>query len=200
MTREQLAEVNRRERAYKNTRKQKNADPKETTREIVKQIENQTGRIMTSQEMSSIEAAERQRIFLQFFFQFNGNVGAACAASGVPRSVFTFWMNNHIEFASVVHEVDEMALDVAEQQLLKNIENGKEQSLFFFLCNKGRKRGWQDVRKMIAPKINNMKVEIQYPDGTKALPMMEAVNAVISDGKGNIIDAERFKAEDDPQF
>ena len=49
---------------------------------------------------------------------------------------------NNKELQKVKEEIDESMLDLTEHMLLKNIKEGKEQSIFFFLRCKGKKRGY----------------------------------------------------------
>lgn len=54
------------------------------------------------------------------------------------------YVKRHKELQQIERDVLDYNLDVAENQLMKNIKDGKEPSLFFFLKCKGRERGWQD--------------------------------------------------------
>jgi len=71
-----------------------------------------------------------------------GVVTEACKQAGIGRTTFYEWLKEDKDFAVLVDDVQEIALDYAESQLFKNIGAGKEASLIFYLKTKGRKRGY----------------------------------------------------------
>jgi hypothetical protein len=62
-------------------------------------------------------------------------------------STVTNYIDRYKRLQQVEREVVEEQLDFAEAQLIKNIKDGKEASLFFFLKCKGKQRGY--VEKQI---------------------------------------------------
>lgn len=71
-----------------------------------------------------------------------GNVSSACRTVNVSRETFYRFKRDDKVFSERVTEIDESNLDFAETILLKNIREGKEASLIFFLKTKGRDRGY----------------------------------------------------------
>lgn len=71
-----------------------------------------------------------------------GNVSSACRTVNVSRETFYRFKREDPLFSERVTEIDETNLDFAETVLLKNIREGKETSLIFFLKTKGRDRGY----------------------------------------------------------
>lgn len=71
-----------------------------------------------------------------------GNISSACRTVNVSRETFYRFKREDPVFAERVIEIDESNLDFAETVLLKNIREGKETSLIFFLKTKGRDRGY----------------------------------------------------------
>lgn len=71
-----------------------------------------------------------------------GNISSACRTVNVSRETFYRFKREDPDFAERVTEIDESNLDFAETILLKNIREGKETSLIFFLKTKGRDRGY----------------------------------------------------------
>lgn len=71
-----------------------------------------------------------------------GNVSSACRTVNVSRETFYRFKREDPVFSERVNEIDESNLDFAETILLKNIREGKEASLIFFLKTKGRDRGY----------------------------------------------------------
>lgn len=177
--------VNARKKRYREKRKTVNHEAK--ARKIKTALAKDLGKSPTSQQMVAIESDERRKAFMHYYYEYDGNIAAACAMVGVSRRTFNRWLSEHPEMATMVEEVSEAMLDLAEQQLMRNIAGGKENSLFFFLCNKGRHRGWQDVRKLTGPQIRGMKVTINYPKQDPTDPVaIPVIN--VTDAKGKDVD------------
>jgi len=157
----ELEEIRAYERSIR--KRKRDRDAKASAKKLRERLAADIKKPITSQVAKQIEMGERQKSFVHFFYKYGGNIAAACHAAGITRSTFTRWLANYPELSEQITEVNEAMLDLAEQQLLENIKAGKEQSLFFFLCNKGKHRGWQDVRKLSAPKLQGIKININYP-------------------------------------
>lgn len=71
-----------------------------------------------------------------------GVVTTACKSVGIDRSTFYEYVKNDAKFADAVADVDNIALDFAESQLHKQIQNGEVSSTIFYLKTKGKKRGY----------------------------------------------------------
>jgi len=182
----ELAVIQRKERDYR--RRTKAQDAVGNAERVKKRLATDLDRPITSQEMLAIDSEERRRAFLSFFNQYGGNIAAACIAVGIQRATFVNWLNKFPEFKEYMSDVNEAMLDYAEQHLLKNIEAGKEQSLFFYLCNKGKHRGWQDVRKLAAPKLHGINININYVDNKSEIISSRSIDSVVvedADGSGS---------------
>ena len=188
---DELKEIRRKERDYAKRRKTGNIA--KTANAVKARLSDTLNRPLSSQENLQIEAGERQKAFMRFFYQYNGNVAAACTAVGITRATFNRWMQNCPEIKEQIIETNEAMLDLAEQQLLRNISNGKENSLFFFLCNKGKHRGWQDIRKLAAPKLQGIRINIVHPGEPKTLPHVD-VKTIESAEVKNTSDNEPTKS------
>ncbi|HEC88449.1 MAG TPA: hypothetical protein ENI52_03940 [Thermoplasmata archaeon] len=90
----------------------------------------------------------KQDLFLRFFERKACNVSATCKAIGINRDTYYEWRKKHTSFDHKCKEIEESLIDDAETQLYLNIRAGKETSLIFFLCNKGKHRGWQNVNRI----------------------------------------------------
>lgn len=165
----ELKKIRKKERNYAKRKKTGNVA---NAKKIEVALSADLNRPLSKQECMQIEMGERQKDFMRAYYRYNGNVGAACAFIGIKRSTFNTWFTNCPELGEQINEVTEAMLDLAEQQLMKNIANGKENSLFFFLCNKGKGRGWQDVRKLAAPKIAGIHIQINHPPGNTGAPQI----------------------------
>lgn len=71
-----------------------------------------------------------------------GNVSETCKSVGISRETFYRWQREDNDFRSKVEETNEANIDFAEATLLRNIREGKETSLIFYLKTKGKKRGY----------------------------------------------------------
>lgn len=81
--------------------------------------------------------------FLKLYKQKLCNITATCEANNnMSRSTYHEWRKNDENFAQECLNIEESIIDFAESQLLKNIKDGKEVSLIFFLKCKGKKRGY----------------------------------------------------------
>lgn len=71
-----------------------------------------------------------------------GIVTSACKAIDISRKTFYQWVKEDPEFSERVKNLSEIALDFAESALFKNIREGKEASVIFYLKTKGKERGY----------------------------------------------------------
>jgi len=94
-------------------------------------------------------------MFIKAFKKSAGNIAKACDVAGIARSTYYEWMGKSDIFKKEVEDVKEGLIDFAESQLMKNIKDGKETSLIFFLKTQGKKRGYVE------------KQEIEHDGGTE---------------------------------
>ena len=73
-----------------------------------------------------------------------GIVTAACKEVGISRDSYYDYYNEDPDFKRKVDDINEIAIDFTESQLFKQIKNGSERSILFFMKYKGRKRGYTD--------------------------------------------------------
>lgn len=71
-----------------------------------------------------------------------GIVTAACKACGIDRHTYYAWMKEDAEFAKACEESQEIALDMAESALLKQVQAGNIRAIKFYLQCKGGARGY----------------------------------------------------------
>jgi len=77
-----------------------------------------------------------------------GIVTTACRSVDINRTTFYRYLKDDKEFAVQVKDVENIALDFAESQLLKNIKEGKEPSTIFYMKTKGQKRGYIEKQQI----------------------------------------------------
>lgn len=83
-----------------------------------------------------------KELFLEAFSNSAGNISHACKSIGVSRQAYYNWIDNDPNFAKKTQDILEDNIDLAETMLMKNIRDGKEASIFFFLKTKGKSRGY----------------------------------------------------------
>ena len=89
------------------------------------------------------EAQRRAKeVFLQIFRKQAGNVTEAAKAANITRKTYYEWCRDDPAFAEAADDVKETLLDFTESKLMKNIDDGKEISIFFYLKCKGKARGY----------------------------------------------------------
>ena len=92
----------------------------------------------------------KQKKFLQAYKATLGNITKACEMTGVKsRRSYYDWLENE-EFAKELEllEVEEMKLDFAESMLFRNIREGKETSIIYFLNCHGKERGYRHKQEI----------------------------------------------------
>ena len=97
--------------------------------------------------------------FLKAFESSLGNISASCNSVGISRVTYYRWIKNKT-FAEKIEAIQDANIDIAETKLLKNIMDGKEASIFFYLKTKGKKRGYIeqiDTRIEVDPFLELMK-------------------------------------------
>jgi len=71
-----------------------------------------------------------------------GVVTTACKSVGIGRTQFYSWLKEDEEFSKQVKDVENIALDFAESQLHKQIQDSSTAATIFYLKTKGKKRGY----------------------------------------------------------
>jgi hypothetical protein len=87
-------------------------------------------------------------LFLEAFERAACNITLASKHTNIDRGTYYLWMEKDPKFKKAVEAHEASMVDIAESQLFKNLRDGKETSLFFYLCNKGKVRGWQSINKI----------------------------------------------------
>ena len=73
-----------------------------------------------------------------------GVVTTACKNANIHRSTYYDWYNKDQEFKKKVDLIQNVALDIAESQLHKQIQEGSTSATIFYLKTKGKARGYQE--------------------------------------------------------
>ena len=71
-----------------------------------------------------------------------GVVTTAVKNVGIHRSTFYEWYNTDEAFKKEVDSISDIAIDFAESQLHKQLQDGNSTSTIFYLKTKGKRRGY----------------------------------------------------------
>lgn len=117
------------------------------------------------------------------------NVAWVCAQIGIQRRSFNRWRQVDPEFDRACSEIWEGILDGAEVHLQKNISNGKEASLIFFLKTRAKERGYIE------------KTEIVHSGGAKPVKfnLIEKTQEEIKHARGNTGTGSKSKTGGDSE-
>jgi len=94
-----------------------------------------------------------------------GVVTTACKQVGIARSTFYEWMKDP-NFKKQVDDVQNIALDFAESQLHKQIQDGNTSATIFYLKTKGKGRGYVERQEITGAEglPSDIKIEILGKD------------------------------------
>ena len=82
---------------------------------------------------------------LEALKETQGLIYHACKKAGnISRSTYYRYMKEDPEFAKEVEDIKQAQIDYVEGQLIKNISDGKETSIIFYLKSKARDRGYAE--------------------------------------------------------
>lgn len=94
----------------------------------------------------------------------NYGIMTTCAKQlGVTPMTMYKWVNSSEKLKETLSNSRDRMIDMAESQLIKNIKDGKETSLIFFLKCQAKKRGYID-RQEVEVNHNVRQIIINVPD------------------------------------
>ncbi len=90
-----------------------------------------------------------------------GVVTTACKKVGIGRTMFYEYMKDN-NFREQVDDLQNVALDFAESQLHKQIQDGNTAATIFYLKTKGKNRGYVERQEITGAEglPNDIKIEI----------------------------------------
>ena len=91
---------------------------------------------------TSTQRAALKQLYLEALRKSAGVMTPACEAIGVERVTIYRWRKEDPEFNAACDEILDVALDLAESALLKQIQKGDTKAIEFFLRCKGKSRGY----------------------------------------------------------
>lgn len=100
-----------------------------------------------------------------------GIVTSAAKSVGIRRETHYAWLNDDADYKAKVESLSDVALDFAESQLHKQIQNGEVSATIFYLKTKGKKRGYIESQRIAFEDNdgnvdNTLKINIVRPNVT----------------------------------
>lgn len=77
-----------------------------------------------------------------------GVVTTACKVVGIDRQTHYNWLETDTKYAEQVEAIKDIALDFAESQLHKRMQNGSDTAIIFYLKTQGKKRGYIEKQQI----------------------------------------------------
>tara|TARA_R100000935_G_scaffold55103_1_gene84751 strand:+ start:382 stop:735 length:354 start_codon:yes stop_codon:yes gene_type:complete len=104
----------------------------------------------------------KKESLLKALEQSLGVVTVACKKADIPRSTYYKWLKEDADFASLVLDIENVALDFAESQLHKQISENSTAATIFYLKTKGKKRGYVERQEITGAEgmPTNFQIEI----------------------------------------
>jgi len=96
-----------------------------------------------------------------------GVVTTACKQVGIGRTTFYNYYNEDKQFAKKVDDIENVALDFAESQLHKQIQDGSTAATIFLLKTRGKKRGYVERQEITGAEGVPTDVKIEILDANK---------------------------------
>ena len=96
-----------------------------------------------------------------------GVVTTACKNVDVARSTFYDWYNADEVFKKEVDGIGDIAIDFAESQLHKQIQDGNSTSTIFYLKCKGKRRGYVERTEIVGVEGEPTAFKIEIIDRSK---------------------------------
>lgn len=119
--------------------------------------------ILKGNKMSQNRTEKQKVAIIEALEKSLGIVTDACNEVDIARSTFYKWYKEDEDFKAKVDSVEDMALDFAESQLHKQIQEGIPTSTIFYLKTKGRKRGYVE-QQIIDMNLNKLTVKFEDED------------------------------------
>lgn len=102
----------------------------------------------------------KQKKFIEAFEKQATNISRACKKIGIDRQTHYNWYSANSTYKRKIDEISESMIDFAESMLYKNMKDGKESSILFFLKTRGKSRGYVEKTEVEhSGEVTNIKVE-----------------------------------------
>lgn len=110
------------------------------------------------------------KIIKQALFDNNGILCNSADQIGCTRQSLKKWIDQTPELIEAHKEAKEIMLDRVEHQLMKNVLEGRETSIIWYLKCQGKSRGWvnPEIEGIANATFNQLNINVQSED-TKLL-------------------------------
>jgi hypothetical protein len=103
---------------------------------------------------------QHKKAMLEALEKSLGVVTSACKSVGIGRTTHYLWLDNDLEYKKAVQDLDNVALDFAESQLHKQIQEGNSTATIFYLKTKGKKRGYIERQEIAHEGIESTVIDM----------------------------------------
>lgn len=93
-----------------------------------------------------------------------GNLSAAARIVGCARSTVHRYVNEYATVAAAYEEANETAIDIAENELMKQVKKGSIPAIIFFLKTKGKSRGYVERQEVTGADGGALNVVVRWPE------------------------------------
>jgi hypothetical protein len=100
------------------------------------------------------ELSDRQKRMIAAMEKTMGIVAHAAPIAKISRDTHYAWLEKYPEYRRKIEEIENLALDTAESELLELIKERNPQAIMFYLKTKGKKRGYTE-NPTTAIQVNN---------------------------------------------
>lgn len=107
--------------------------------------------------MSQKNIALKKAAMVEALEKSLGVVTTASKAVGIDRSTHYEWLKDDEQYRQRVDGIEGIALDFAESQLHKQIQNGEVTATIFYLKTKGKKRGYIERNEL---QVDEFKIHV----------------------------------------
>ena len=115
--------------------------------------------------MQHRKLTKKQNQFLEAFEKHATNISRACKAAGIERQTHYDWKSRNLTYKEKIEAIEESMIDFAEGMLYKNMKDGKEQSILFFLKTRGKSRGYVEKQEIdISGDGLNTSIQVTFID------------------------------------
>ena len=90
----------------------------------------------------------KKKAIIEALIKSLGVVSTACKIVGIGRTTFYDWLKDDKDFKKEVEDIQNVALDFAESELFKQIQNGNTSATIFYLKCRGKKRGYYEKQQI----------------------------------------------------
>lgn len=95
-----------------------------------------------------MKLTKKQELFLVAFKKHATNISKACESVGIARNTHYEWKSTNSTYKEQIEDIEESMIDFGESMLYKNMKEGKESSILFFLKTRGKKRGFVEKTEL----------------------------------------------------